>query len=100
MKNLFERHYQAIVKRGLITEKTTVLDFIDKFDEETKEFKKELGLALYFEPNHYKQEAIDCICVLTNMLQHYGVDIESELIKNIEIQEKRANETNRKINPE
>ena len=97
MKNLFERHYQAIVKRGLINDDTNLDDFLDKLDEEVFELKESID---FWVTEKFKQESIDCICVLTNMLQHYGVDIESELIKNIEIQEKRAYETNKKFNPE
>lgn len=92
MKKLFQQHYQAIVKRGLINDDTNLDDFLDKLDEEVFELKESIDFWVI---EKFKQESIDCICVLTNMLQHLGVDIEVELRKNIKIQEKRANETNK-----
>jgi phosphoribosyl-ATP pyrophosphohydrolase len=85
MKNLLKRHYQAIVNRGLITSKTQTSDFVKKIKEEFDEMQDA------YNDEDFIQESIDCMCVITNMLQHLGVDIEKELIKNIEIQEKRAN---------
>ena len=38
MKNLIESNYQSILKRGLINENTTSLDFIMKLEEEVHEF--------------------------------------------------------------
>jgi phosphoribosyl-ATP pyrophosphohydrolase len=97
MKRLFEQHYEAIVKRGLITDKTTAYDFLDKIHEEYTEFVIELEESINFKPNNYKQEAIDLICSTMNMLIHFGVDIEQELIKNIKKQKERArNKKNRK----
>ena len=87
MKKLIKRHYQAIVSRLLITKKTTIQDFLNKLDEEVAELKSAKT------KKEFNQEAIDCMCVIINMLQHFNVKIKKELIKNIEIQEKRANET-------
>ncbi len=90
MKELLIRHYQAIVSRGLITDKTDFVDFSVKINEEKGELSTELLILQKNKPSNWKQEAIDLICVVTNMLQHNNVDIELELIKNIEVQEKRA----------
>jgi NTP pyrophosphatase (non-canonical NTP hydrolase) len=92
MIKLIKRHYQAIVNRGLITDKTTVFEFSAKIQEEASELSVELLKFSKFKPNNYKQESIDLVMTVFNMLQHYGVDIKKELLKNIEIQEKRADE--------
>ncbi len=84
MIELSKRHYNAIVDRGLIDKNTTFKQFMDKLDEEIFELKNSnTDKEVY-------HEAMDCICVLTNMLLHYNVDIKAQLIKNIELQEKRA----------
>jgi phosphoribosyl-ATP pyrophosphohydrolase len=90
MLNLLKRHYQAIVNRGLITKETGIDDFLVKLKEEYNELQDA------YNDEQFIQESIDCMCVITNMLQHIGVDIEKELIKNIEVQERRANEIRHK----
>ena len=86
MKQLLTRHYQAIRNRGLIDENTDTDDFLRKLEEEFIELCTEQERDLFV------NEAIDCMCVITNMLTHMGVDIEKELLKNVLTQEKRANE--------
>lgn len=90
MEKLFKRHYQAIIKRGLITEETELYEFSNKINEEKGELSTELLKLSKGKPNNYEQEAIDLICVTMNLLIHRGVDIEVELLKNILVQEKRA----------
>lgn len=85
MLKLFKRHYQAIVDRGLITKETETDDFLIKLEEEFIELCEEPGRELFI------QEAIDCLCVITNMLQHLEVDIEKELLQNVIRQEARGN---------
>lgn len=87
MKQLFKEHYQAIIKRGLITKNTHVFEFLEKLDEEVKELNESFNYSHLDEK--FVQEAIDCICVMTNMLQHFGVDIEKALKKNINFQKAR-----------
>lgn len=95
MIKLLKRHYNAIVKRGLIKEETTLLDFVAKSEEEVLEYSIECYHEYYNNAGkNWKQEAIDLICSVTNALIHHNVDIEKELLKNIETQEKRANEKN------
>lgn len=93
MQELFERHYQAIVERGLINDNTEVKDFINKMHEEFIEIR-----TLYddFEYNtrEFDQEIIDLMCVCANSLIHYGINIEKELLKNIEKQEQCAKTQN------
>jgi len=90
MKKLFKQHYQAIVKRGLITPNTELYEFSNKINEEKGELSTELLKLIKGKQNNYKQEAIDLICATMNLLIHNNVDIEKELIKNIKIQEERC----------
>jgi len=90
-----KRHYEAIIKRGLINENTTLYDFLKKFREEFFELNKELYIDA-FEPEQKLrhvtvQEAIDVIKTLENMLIHFGVDIQEATEINIKTQEKRIN---------
>lgn len=86
MKKLFKQHYQSIINRGKITNKTDFWDFERKLSEEVNELIIEYEMPL---TDRFKQEAIDCLCVISNMLQHFNVDIEAELKKNIEYQRTR-----------
>jgi hypothetical protein len=82
MLKLFKEHYQAIVKRGLITDRTHVFEFIEKHDEETKEMKE--AYSKYSNTGNldkFFHEIIDTICTLTNMLLHFDIDVEIELKK-------------------
>ncbi len=73
MKELIEENYISIIKRGLINEKTTLQDFLNKLDEEVQEFKDD---------NSY-EELADIILVCLNIARHYNIDIENELINKI-----------------
>lgn len=78
----YKKHYNSIVKRGLITPDTTLLDFIMKIKEEYNELFIELiGSSML--TSETKQECMDLVAVIFNMLLHYGVDIEHEFEKNI-----------------
>jgi NTP pyrophosphatase (non-canonical NTP hydrolase) len=105
MLKLIKRHYQATSNRGLITDDTDICDFKNKIIEEFNELITELDFNYYKIPifgdqslsNSLRQESIDLVITVLNMLHHYGVDIEKELLKNIELQEKRAKTTNTNI---
>ena len=45
MKEIIEDNYKTIVDRGYIKPSTTYIEFIDKLDEEVKEFKTALKLV-------------------------------------------------------
>ena len=90
MKKLFKRHYNACVKRGVITPNTSLIDFSNKIIEEFSEFIYELDM-LPVNIEDMKQEAIDVIMVIINMLQHFDIDVKTELLKNVIVQEKRGN---------
>jgi predicted house-cleaning noncanonical NTP pyrophosphatase (MazG superfamily) len=73
MNQIIEENYKVTVKRGLITENTKMSDFLNKIDEEVKEFKDSLEF----------NELADIILVCLNIAKHYNIDIENQLINNI-----------------
>ena len=73
MNNIIKENYNATVKRGLITSKTTLLEFTDKLQEEVQEFLN------YTNENNFKEELSDIILVCLNIAKHYNIDIETEL---------------------
>ncbi len=79
MQQIIESNYESIVKRGLINEKTRLKDFLNKLDEEVMEFKEDNRI----------EELADIILVCLNIARHYGIDIENELIKKIQINNNR-----------
>ena len=72
-----KRHYEAIVKRGLITEKTTKYDFLKKIREEFFEFNKEMYVDAFkylFEDDF--DEVWELFCTgLENRYSEYTKDI-------------------------
>ena len=89
MKKLFQRHYNAIVKRGKITDLTTDEEFRNKIKEEFSELDNEF-CKLYDNSEKINQEGIDLIMTVVNYFIFKGVDIEKELLKNILKNEQRA----------
>lgn len=90
-RNLVIRHYESIVGRGKITQKTTILDLFEKMIEEDKEMIVE-GEKCLKESNltpEFVQETIDSIAVRINMLTHLNVDFIAEYEKNVIHQECR-----------
>lgn len=88
LKEIIKRNYEATVKRGQISNKTTVSDFLKKTDEEVQELKdSRKGSAIYpFDP----KESIDIILVQTSMLHHYGFDTEKLLTEKMLFNEQRT----------
>lgn len=85
MNQLILKHYQSICSRGLINDKTTMIDFINKQAEEDLEANLAYQ-ALGISPE-WVQEEIDAIMVRINKLTHYNVDFVEELKKNLIHQE-------------
>ena len=85
MKHLIESNYKSILKRGLINESTSSLDFIMKLEEEVQEFidAEKFGLE------NEREELADIILVCLNYARHYDIDIENELKNKIIINNKR-----------
>lgn len=72
MKYIIDENYASIVKRGLISSRTTHSDFIDKLYEELQEVVESDELEL-------PEELADVILTALNYSKHFGIDIESEL---------------------
>jgi len=87
MKQLINRNYQSIVKRGLITSHTSHVDFYHKLIEETKEVKAELNSQI--DLPKLKEEISDVILTCLNWLRHYDENPENELLKKITKNENR-----------
>ena len=87
MKELIKRNYESIVARGLIQPHTANGEFLRKIREEYEELWQ---AVIYGQPGDVKEEASDIILTCMNMLHHLGADVESELIRNIEKNERRA----------
>ena len=77
MKEILILNYKSIVKRGLINESTSLLDFTDKLQEEIQEFLN------YEDEENFKEELSDIILVCFNIATHYNINIEKELVKKI-----------------
>ena len=86
MKDLIDRSYAAIRKRGKITDLTTDKEFIDKMSEELREIK--YAHKLRFEKDMIAESA-DLASVCINFLTHKGIDFEKEFKKCVEYQETR-----------
>lgn len=79
MNSIIEQNYSSIIKRGLITNDTTMYDFIDKIFEEAYELQDFADKNQSVDP----EEIADIILVCLNMARHYNIDIEKELVKKI-----------------
>lgn len=86
MKELIERSYLAIRKRGKIKDETTDNEFICKMAEELREIK-------YAHKLEFKlgviAETVDLINVGLCFLKHKGIDFEKEFEDCIKYQETR-----------
>jgi NTP pyrophosphatase (non-canonical NTP hydrolase) len=89
MKDLINRNYASIVKRGYITPETTDLQFILKIEEEVEEAIYESLLNRKGKENNLGEELADVILTCLNYAHHVGINIEKELLKKIEKNEKR-----------
>jgi hypothetical protein len=89
IESLTYRHYNACIKRGVITPDTDIGDFVKKLIEEYHEFLESIPYPPILDCKA-KQELIDLIMVALNMLKFFDIDIKEELLKNVLTQEKRA----------
>lgn len=79
MKHLIELNYMITRQRGLISSQTTSTEFIEKLNEEVDEF---VNCAIHGEPG-FEHELADIILVCFNIANHYGIDIEKQLMENL-----------------
>ncbi len=85
---LIERSYTAIRARGLISNKTTIKDFRDKFKEEYEEMEE---ARILDNEVSYIEESIDLITVKIMELKHIlNIDFVREFEKCIIKNEERA----------
>ena len=91
MKNEFQKHYEAIKARGLITDKTTIVDFLEKLVEETNEFITEAKKCTETKEitPEFVHEGMDVIGVIANCMTHLNIDVEEEFKKNVIHQQTR-----------
>lgn len=87
LQKIIRENYDSIVKRGLITPDTKPREFLEKLDEECKEFETALLTGTKKEIN---EELADVILTALNFAQHYDIDIEDELTKKIKKNYERA----------
>lgn len=93
MKELIIRSYEAIKKRGLITDKTTIDDFLKKIREELYEAEHENFLINNWSAadlNKYVEELTDLATVAIMQIQHLGYDFITEFEKVVLKNEQRA----------
>lgn len=88
MKNIIDRNYASIKKRGLITSKTHHVDFHHKLVEEVKEVKNEI-IQSNINIDKLGLEISDVILTALNYARHYNIDIENKLKEKIVINETR-----------
>lgn len=88
MKQIIERNYKSIQKRGKITHKTTHVDFLHKAKEELKELENEI-LKSQKDLDKIGDEMADNILVILNWAKHYNIDIEKYIKNKIVINETR-----------
>jgi len=89
MQDLIKSNYASIVKRGYITPDTTDLQFIRKIEEEFEEAIYESLLRRKNMTHNLGEELADVILTCLNYAHHFSIDIEKELQKKIEKNEKR-----------
>ncbi len=89
---LFNRGYEATVKRGCITSQTKPIDFFNKFDEEIQEVRDSANNR-----SEHLMEVADVIEVGVNYLIYLGEDPIKILEKVIEKNEQRAKEATNKL---
>lgn len=87
MKKLIEDSYNSIVKRGLITPETGIVEFMEKLEEEVREFIDSIDNPTTEDATAY--ELADIILVCLNISKHYKIDIEKYLYEKVLINSER-----------
>ena len=83
MKDLIERSYQAIRKRGKITVDTDMDEFMQKMEEELSDIYKAKTMEKAI------KETVDLMNVCICALKHHGFDPIAEFEKCVKFQETR-----------
>ena len=85
MKDLIERSYTAIRKRGLITSDTDMSNFLTKMKEELDEINDDY----YLKNDRIFEEVTDLMTVCIMALYHHGFDPVAEFEKTVQKNETR-----------
>lgn len=94
MKDLITRSYNAIRKRGLITDETKNSEFIEKIMEELEEVHEATIIGTQ---ENYIEELTDLATVCIMNIHHLGYDFEAEFEKVLQKNEQRANSINKPL---
>ena len=89
MKKLIDSNYEVTVNRGLIDPNTTHDEFLEKLREEVNEYL-EASRTYGVQSQQSSEELSDIILVCLNTAKHFGIDIEAELWRKVEINKQRS----------
>ncbi len=73
LQEIIKRNYEATVKRGQISNKTTKFDFLNKLHEEVDELELSFNESKIYQFDI--KELADVVLVCTAMAKHYGYDL-------------------------
>ena len=82
--DVVDRNYFANVRRGKISDKTNVRDFLAKIYEEVDELIESYGCDSFD-----KVELADVTLVCFSMAKHFGINLIDEMEKKMKVNEKR-----------
>ena len=82
--DVVDRNYFANVRRGKISDKTNVRDFLAKIYEEVDELIESYGCDSFD-----KVELADVTLVCFSMAKHFGINLVDEMEKKMKVNEKR-----------
>ena len=92
MRQLIKNHYILTKKRGLITPSTSIHHFMDKMEDRYNEIINCYADDLKAEESpsgEFFHQCTDLLLTITDLLQHYSVDLTDEIRKANRIQEGR-----------
>ena len=84
LDDVVDRNYFANVRRGQISDKTTVRDFLSKIYEEVGELVESWDGCDSFD----KVELADVTLVCFSMAKHFGINLVDEMAKKMKVNEK------------
>ena len=84
IKEIIGRNYYATKRRKQITDKTDVMDFLIKLEEEVEELKQS-----FFESNLDEKELADVVFVCFSLARHYKIDLLKTMEEKMLYNEKR-----------
>jgi len=88
LTDITNRNYEATKRRGLITNSTSMFEFVNKMHEEVNELHDSYNTArirCIFDPSVLADITLVCFA----MAEHYGIDLIEEMRKKTEFNETR-----------